>query len=72
MRSSVTGVLPVDERGDVLPVGVAVRQHDLDIFSDKVDRLVKRSLADGVSYEIKKAVLGFVCRSVQHKSQPFL
>ncbi len=72
MRSSVTGVLSVDERGDVLTVGVAVCQHYLDILTHKVDRLVKRGLADGVSDEVKEAVLGFVCRSVQDKSQPFL
>ena len=72
MRSSVTGVLSVDERSDVLAVGVAVRQHDLYILSDKMDRLVKRSLADGVLDEIKQTVFGFVCRPVQHKSQSFL
>ena len=70
--ATVTGVLSVDERGDVLAVGVAVRQHDLHVLSHQMDRLVERCLGDGVFDQVEKTVLGLVGDTVQDKCQPFL
>ena len=60
MSTSVSGVLTVDERGDVLAIAVAVGEYDLHILTDEMDRLVKRSLGHVVLDKVEKTVLGFV------------
>ena len=72
MGSSVTGVLSVYERRDVLAVGVAVCQDDLDVLAHKMDRSIARGLGKIVVHKVQKAVLGLVGDSVQDYRQTFL
>ena len=72
MGSSVTGVLAVYERRDVLAVGVAVGQDDLDVLAHKMDRSIARGLGKIVVHKVQKAVLGLVGDSVQDYRQTFL
>ena len=55
--ASVSGVLAVDERGDILTVGVAVCEHDFDVFILEVDRLIQRSLGHVLLDEIEQSVV---------------
>ena len=65
-------VLAVDEGRDVLPVGVAVRHHDLDVLSLQVYRLVERGLGHVFLDQVQESVLGLVHRAVEVEGQPFL
>ena len=72
MGSSVTGVLAVYERRDVLAVGVAVGQDDLDVLAHKMDRSIARGLGKIVVHKVQKAVLRLVGDSVEDNGEPFL
>ncbi len=72
MRSPVAGVLSVHERRDVLPVGVAVGEHDFDVLPFEMDRRVERLFGKIVVHDVEKSVLGDVRRTVQRDGQPLV
>ena len=72
MRTAVTCVLAVHERCYVLAVAVAVCEHDLDILSHKMDRLVEGGLRHVVLDQVEKTVLGLVCSAVEIECQALL
>ena len=72
VRAAVAGVLAVDEGGDVLAVGVAVAQHDLDVLALEVDGRVEGLVAEVLVDEVQQAVLGLVGGAVEVEGQPLL
>ena len=57
MSASVPGILAIDERRDVLAVGVAVGKDYLDVVILEVDRLVQRGLGHILLHKVEETVL---------------
>ena len=69
MGASVTGVLAVDEGGDVLAVRVAVAHHYLYVVAGEVDGRVERLFAEVLVDQVQKPVLRLVGRAVQDEGE---
>ena len=72
MGATVAGVLPVDERADVLPVGVAVAHHYLYILPFKMYGRVEGLLAEVLPHKVEKTVLALEHSAVEVKAQTLL
>ena len=72
MGAAVAGVLAVDERGDVLAIGIAVAEDYLDVVAFEVDGRIERLFAEVVVDEVQKAVLRAEGNSVEHERKAFL
>ena len=73
VRAAVAGVLAVDKGGDVLAVGVAVAQDDLDVLALEVDGRVERLVAEEVLVdEVQQAVFRLVRGPVEREGEAFL
>ena len=72
MRTSVTGVLAVDERCDVLTIAVAMGDPDLDVFSGNMDRGLERVFRPLLIDEVEETVLGNIWRTVEVEGQSLL